>query len=490
MKIFSASIQTETNTFSPFPTSETIFEETYLTRGGQDKFNPNFWGAPMVAFEKLSRKNGYEYIESLCVAGEPAGIVPKQVYEKYRDEILSDLKKVLPIDIVFLNLHGAMVAEGYEDCEGDIISKVREIVGDQTIIAVELDLHTHLTSIMQEKADLLVAFKYYPHTDVTDRAVDLFHLAVQCKKNDIKPMKASFDCRMINLYPTALEPIKSIMKEIISLEKESDLILNISLIHGFPWGDTPDMGMKVLVTTNTQFDPKGHQAYGFAKAIGEKIYSQRERTKLNLLSLEDVNKKLQYINQYPVTLADFSDNPGVGGMGDATFLVEALLDNGVESIAVATLYDPVVVKQCENIAIGESIEIGIGGKHGATSGNVISGTWKVKFKNKNLIQKFKGCELTLGTAIVLSDDKIDIIVNNVRSQTYSPDVFYNMGIDPLQKKVLVVKSCEHFRATFQKISDMIFQVTTPGVANMNFKEINYQKLQRDMWPIFENPLEK
>ncbi|OGT31973.1 MAG: hypothetical protein A3E87_06505 [Gammaproteobacteria bacterium RIFCSPHIGHO2_12_FULL_35_23] len=483
MKVYAASIQTETNTFSPVPTSYEMFEETYKTFRGQDLINPNFWGAPMVAFQKLA--NFYEdtYVEGLCVAAEPAGTVPKKVYENYRDEILQDLKAQLPVDMVLLNLHGAMVAEQYDDCEGDFIAHVRQLVGNDIPIGVELDLHTHLTDKMMQQADLIIAFKLYPHTDVADRAEELYHFTRKIALERLDLQHACYDCQMINLFPTGISPVKEFIDQLIMLEKDDPKIISISFIHGFIWGDVSDLGAKILVYTEKKLDPDGLYAAKIAAKLGDQIYSVREQTRVNLLSVEALIAKLSQTKGGPIVVADFSDNPGLGGMGDATFILHAILDAKIGNVVFATIYDPSVVEEAYLAGLGKTIAISLGGKFGPLSGKPIQANATIKFLNPQLTQTFSELSLPLGKAVAFEINGNMIIVNALRSQIYAPDTITNMQISLSDKHAIIVKSSEHFRAAFASIASEIVRVSTPGVGNMDIKNIPYKNLKRELWPI-------
>lgn len=483
MKVYAASIQTETNTFSPVPTSYEMFEETYKTFRGQDPINPNFWGAPMVAFQRLASTYGDTYIEGLCVAAEPAGIVPQNVYENYRDEILKDLETQLPVDMVLLNLHGAMVAEGYDDCEGDFIARIRQLVGKDIPIGVELDLHTHLTERMIQHADLIIAFKLYPHTDVEDRAEELYKFTREIALKQLDLQCGYHDCQMINLFPTGSPPIKAFIDEIFALEKNDPKIISISFIHGFIWGDVPDLGAKILIYTDKEKDPNGHYAADMAYKLGQRIYSVREQTRLDLLSVSELIAHLSQVEKGPVVVADFSDNPGLGGMGDATFILQAVLEAKISNIVFATIYDPDVVEQAHGAGVGETITVNLGGKFGPLSGKPIEANAIVKYLNPFLTQSFTNLSLSLGKAAVLEINGNDVIVNAIRSQVYSPDAITNMMIPLSDKRAVIVKSSEHFRAAFSSFASEILRVSSPGVGNMDIKNIPYTKISRTLWPI-------
>lgn len=483
MKVFAAGIQTETNTFSPVPTSRKMFEETYKTFRGQDPVNPNFWGAPMVEFQKLAGHYKDIYIEGLCVAAEPAGTVEKEVYEEYREEILSDLRNQLPVDMVLLNLHGAMIAQEYDDCEGDLIESVRKIVGDNVPIGVELDLHTHLTKKMTDYADLIIAFKFYPHTDVADRAQELYHLTRKIALKKLQVRSSAYDCQMINLFPTSKSPIKEFIEHIMNLERADPKIISISFIHGFIWGDVADVGAKILVYTDAVRDEDGQYAKLVAENLGKQLYQMRDQTKLDLISINDLKNILIQSNTGPVVVADFSDNPGLGGMGDATFILNMILQAGLTNIVFATIFDPEVVEQAFYTGLDNAITVLLGGKFGCLSGEPLEIKGKIRAINPELVQTFAGLSLPLGKAVALEVEGNIVIVNSIRSQVYSPDTITNMGIALQDKKAIIVKSSEHFRATFAPIASNIVRVSSPGVGNMNIAEIPYKKLSRSVWPV-------
>jgi microcystin degradation protein MlrC len=170
-----------------------------------------------------------------------------------RDEILSQLRAAMPVDGVLLGLHGAMVAHGYDDCEGDLIARVREIVGEKTVIGVELDPHCHLTEQRVRGADIIILFKEYPHIDFAERAEELVTLVVKAIRGNIRPKMSLYDCRMIDVFPTTREPGIGFVAKMKNLEGR-DGVLSVSLGHGFWQGDVPEHGTRVLVVTDNAKD--------------------------------------------------------------------------------------------------------------------------------------------------------------------------------------------------------------------------------------------
>ena len=171
MRVFTGGIATETNTFAPMPTGMATFRDRGYWPAGTHPDQMFYFAGPLWAARLRGKPKGWDMVEGLVAGAQPSGTTTRACYEALRAELLDDLKKALPVDMVVLGLHGAMVAEGYDDCEGDLLQKVREIVGPGVVVGAELDPHCHLTTEMVDSADLLIAYKEYPHTDVLERGL-------------------------------------------------------------------------------------------------------------------------------------------------------------------------------------------------------------------------------------------------------------------------------------------------------------------------------
>ncbi|MSO22393.1 MAG: M81 family peptidase [Acidobacteria bacterium] len=482
MKIFLACLGTETNTFSPFTTGYQNFGETCLVRKGAYGDNPFLFAVPLVIWKQRASQRGWSVVDSLCTFAQPAGLTLRAVYESFRDEILADLKRAIPVDAVLLSLHGAMVAHGYDDCEGDLIAAVRAVVGSAVPVGVELDLHCHLTPKIIENATAIVIFKQYPHSDTAERAEELFQIIAATTEGKAKPHMAVYDCQMIGVYHTTTEPMKSYLAQIRSLEGKNR-VLSISIAHGFPWGDVPDMGTRVLVVTDN--DPK--QGVALAESLGRQFFELRDRLQPDYLSIDESLDRALATSGSPVVLADVSDNAGGGAPGDSTFILKALLNRGIENAAVACIWDPIAVALAMEAGEGTQFDLRLGGKMGPTSGDPldlrVTVTKIVRDAMQSFEQKPYQSQSRLGDAVALRACGIDIVVNTIRTQTFSPDVFTNLGIDPLQKRILVVKSMQHFYAAFAPMAARILYVAAPGALVPDFRKLPYQHVDRRKWPL-------
>ena len=444
---------------------------------------------PVFTFRRLAEAQGWEVVESLTAVADPAGRTVRSVYEALRQEILDDLKNALPVDVVFLDLHGAMVADGYDDCEGDLLAHIREIVGPDVPIGVELDPHCHLTKTMVENATVLVMEKEYPHIDFAERTQDAFRILVDTVEGRVQPHMSVFDCRMImDALHTTREPGKSLVDHIKRIEKEDDDILSISLCHGFTWGDVPEMGTKVLVVTDSNPEKGG----ALAEELGRKLYDLRHDITTDYLSVDEtLDRALEILSANPgkpVVISDTTDNPGGGAPGDSTFILKALLDRGIEGATIATIWDPIAAGIAADAGEGARLALRIGGKMGPSSGDPVDVQARVIKVEENATQTFgAGNVIGIGNAVVVQVNDIDIILNTTRRQVYGVDCLTNLGIDPMQKRILIVKSSQHFYASFAPLAADVLYCVAPGTLAMNVKDIPYRRIDKNKWPLVKNP---
>jgi microcystin degradation protein MlrC len=412
----------------------------------------------------------------------------RSTYESFRQEILDDLKAALPVDMVFLDMHGAMLADGYDDCEGDLLAHIRRIVGADVPIGATLDPHCHLTDAMVKNATALVMLKEYPHVDFVERAQELLAILTATVEGKIHPRMSVFDCRMILLaLHTTREPGRGFVDQMQKLEKETDGVLSISLCHGMQWGDVPEMGTKVLVITDNQPE-LGNKV---AADLGRHLFDIRNDIKLDLLSvdktLERISEILSRNPDKPIVVADFTDNPGGGAPGDATFILKALLDKGMEDVVIATIWDPMAVNVAFDAGEGANLNLRIGGKTGVSSGSPLDVYARVKKTAKNVTQTFAGNPNDIGNAAVIQVNGIDVIINSLHRQIFGVDCLTNLDIDPASKKIIVVKSSQHFYASFAPIAAEVIYCVAPGTLMMDIPNIPYKRIDKNKWPLVENP---
>ena len=471
MKLFTAGVATESNTFAPMPTG---LDDYTVFRGAPPEERPTSFTQPFLVWRRLAAARGFDVVTSLGASAPPAGPTVRRVWENFRDEILQDLRRAMPVDGVLLNLHGAMVADGYDDCEGDILARVRAIVGPTVPVGAELDPHCHVTPLMIEQATALVLYKEFPHTDFAARAEDLFRLIVDAAERRTRPHMALWDCRMLGSYFTTLQPMKGFVDDVKALEGR-DGVLSISPVHGFPYGDVSGNGTKMLVIT----DARPVEGARLAETLGLRWIALRGRTHPPMLAVAEAVERARRVPGRPVVAADVADNPGGGFPGDSTVVLRALVELGVTDCAFATIWDPVAVTFARAAGAGTRLRMRIGGKAGLLSGDPLDLDVTVAAVTDDLYQRYAGVGSSLGPAARVTAGGIDIVLASRRNQVRSPDVFSGLGLDPLRTKLLVVKSTNHFRAEFEKIAAEILYVAPPDV----FSAVPFTRIPRPKWPL-------
>ncbi|MDP6706208.1 MAG: M81 family metallopeptidase [Alphaproteobacteria bacterium] len=486
MKTFIACLGTETNTFSPIPTGLETFAETMLYHGDATAHDHSLFAGPLHVWRQRTEAHQGQVVESLAAFAQPAGITVRAVYESLRDEVLDDLRRALPVDMVLLNMHGAMVADGYDDCEGDLLTRVRDIVGPDVPVGAELDLHCHITEAMLEAATAIITFKEYPHTDPKERAAELFEICLAAAEGRTKPVMATYDLRMINSYRTPEEPLRSFVDRMQALEGE-DGILSVSFGHGFPYADVADVGGKVLVVA----DGDAGAAAGLAERLGREIWEMRDEIAAPRLTIDQALDRALEVDGGPVVLADVADNAGGGAPSDATFVLARILERGIADVLNGLYWDPVAVRFCKEAGEGATLQLRIGGKCGPASGNPLDLEVRVRRIVEGATQSFGPPTNGLGDAVwVSAANGIDLVLNSARTQVFHPDAFTGLGLDPATKRLVVVKSTQHFYAGFAPLAKEVLYIASPGTLSSDYAAMPYSKRGLPYWPKVANPWAK
>ena len=481
MKMFMASLATETNSFSPIPTGWSGFKE-HLYSKTASRGEAGLYATAVTAWRNMAEEKGWEVVEGLATYAQPAGPTVRAVYETMRDDILSDLTAAMPVDVVLLSMHGAMIAEGYDDCEGDMLQRVRAIVGPDAVVGLEIDPHCHLTEEMLEAATAIICYKEYPHIDITERAVDLFHLCADAAEGKTRPVMRDYDCRMMAMYHTPFEPVRGYVDRMSAMEGQGG-VLSVSLAHGFPWGDNPRVGTRTLVIT----DGDAELAATRARELGEELWEMRHDLR-SFPSMEAGLDRAVAANAYPVVLADFADNAGGGAPSDSTFVLRAALDRGLTDIAFGIFWDPVLVGMCIDAGEGAVLPVRIGGKIGPMSGDPVDLTVRVRGIARDAVQHLGTAAMGMGDAVWLeAPGGVHIVVNTRRTQCFHPEAFECLGLDLSTLKIVVVKSSQHFYDGFAPIASEVIHLATPGAIPPDYSIIPYTKRDDNFWPKTENP---
>ncbi len=482
MRLFIAGLATETNTFAPFPTGLAGFAEYGLTKTASHNRGAVLSG-PLGVFRRLAEAAGDEVIESLAAFAQPSGRTVQAVYERLRDDILADLAAAGPVDLILLFLHGAMASADCDDCEGDIIERARALA-PQAVIGVELDLHCHLTAAMVAGADVITPCKEYPHVDFSERAAELFAICRRQALGEVRPVAALLDTRMIGFYPTLDPPMSDIVAELSAAEARPG-ILTAGIGHGFPWGDVAEVGTRVLVYA----DGDATAASAVALAIGRRLYALREELLPRLPDIAISLERARGLNGR-IVLGDFADNPGGGAPGDSTFFLAAMLERNLTEAVIGCFHDPMVAAICADAGVGANLQIRLGGKAGPTSGDPLDIAVEVMAIAEDHSQAMFGGRHPLGRSAWLKCGGIDIVVASIRTQVFAPDAFTGLGLRLDDKRLVVVKSSNHYQAGFRQDADHLWHVASPGAMGLDFAAMPYTRRDGDYHPRLADPWAK
>jgi microcystin degradation protein MlrC len=475
----------ETNTFSNVPTDRAQFEARDLRYGGEIVERFRGTGTCLGGMIEAARGLGATLVPSVAASASPAGRVARDIYEHVKQRMLADLGAAGRLDGVLLDLHGAMVPEGLDDGEGDIIAAVRQAVGPRVPIAVTLDFHANLGRAMVEGADLLHGYKTYPHVDMAERGAEAARRLAQVVGGRLKPTAA---WRKPPLLPplghqgTAAGPMRRLYDLAAEMEKDPKVI-SVSVFAGFPHADIPDAGLGIYVVT----DDDQALAERLAGTLARTAWEHRHEFIHTARPVKEAVARALAADGRPIVLADMADNTGGGAAGDGTEILRELLRVGARSATVACIWDGAAVRACIEAGVGARLTLDVGGKvddrHGAPIR--VTGTARTlsdgEFVHRGPMMR--GLPGRLGPTAVLDVNDVKVILISYRWQTLDPEMIRFVGIDPLGEKILVVKSTIHYRAAFEPIAREIIEVDAPGLSSSNLARFDFRRVRRPIFPL-------
>ncbi len=478
LRVFVGSLSHETNSFSPLPTSLRAFEADILHRAGDEATLAQAMAFPAYGDAvELGVARGHDVVAGLCAWTQPSGPLPRPVYERLRGELLADLSAAGALDLVILVLHGAMMAEGYADCEGDILAQARALVGCDVPVGVVLDLHGNVTSQMIDSATVVIGCKEYPHTDYRDRIGELYDLLERTGRGEIAPRTVWRRGPLVGPIGTTEEPMRAFVDS-LSAREGQDGVLSISMMHGFPWSDSEHTGSASLVVHD------GSQP-DLAEATADAVVSRFAEISAGASTgrtrgIEDVLNEADQrrTNLGPTVVADGADNPGGGAACDSTFILKALIERGATDAALGMIWDPQAALIAADAGVGARLPLRIGGKIGPMSGDPVDAEVEVLAVRADGLQRGLTGKLSepLGLAVAVRIGGIDVVINSIRQQVFSPECFTALGIDISAKRLIVVKSTQHFQAAFAPVAGAMIYCNAPGSLNMDLSTVPYRNL--------------
>lgn len=475
--------QHETNCFVPVPTDFEYFasvgDRPPLSRGEEVLGNLPDRSFAMSGF--LADMTGrHELVPLVWTSGGAGGYVTSDAYERIVGEMIGRLSIAMPVNAVYLDLHGAMCSVDFEDGEGELLRRVRAVVGPKVPIVVSLDYHTNLTPAMAELTDGMAIYYTYPHVDrpqTGSRAARILNTVLQRGQPTGRAFRKLPFLLPLNFQCTMVEPSKGIVER--SAAGEGGEVLDLCYGAGFPPSDLHDCGPGVIAHAYTQA-----AADAAADALANYILELEPKFAEPLLSPDEAVKQAMAIaakSTRPVVIADTQDNPGCGGTGDTTGMLEALVRNKAEKAALCVLTDAKAAAAAHAAGEGAEITIDLGGCTPLPGVKPFHGTFRVTRLSKGrFVCKgpcVRGREAQLGPTALLTIGGVSIVVASKRMQAYDLEIFRHIGVEPTEQKILVLKSTCHFRADFEPIAERVLIAVAPGAHLVDAREYPYQHLR-------------
>jgi microcystin degradation protein MlrC len=450
----------------------------------------------LAGFVETAEINGWELVPTISAAASPSAHVTTDAFERVMKEMVDGIANTGPIDAVYLDLHGAMVTEAHDDGEGEILARVRKVIGPDLPLVASLDLHANVSPEMIAHADALIAYRTYPHVDMADTGrACARHLALllTSKTRFAKAFRQLPFLIPISWQCTNDQPTKGIYQKLAALE--SDDVPTLSFAPGFPAADFAHCGPSVFAYGRTQAD-----ADAAADRIVALIESHEDDFDGRIYSPDDgvrLAMELAKTARKPIIIADTQDNPGAGGDSDTTGMLRALVRNKASAAATGVIYDPASAKAAHEAGVGATVTLDLGGKSGIHGDAPYKESFVVeKLSDGKFVATgpyYGGRDMDMGPSACLRIGDVRVVVGSYKAQLADQSMYRYVGIEPTEQKILVNKSSVHFRADFEPIAEKLLICAAPGAMPADTATLPWTRLRpgiriKPNGPAFTHPL--
>jgi len=474
----------ETNTFAPTKATYADFLHgggwPAMSRGADVLKVMRDINVGLAGFVEQAEAFGWEPVPLLACAASPSAHVTEDTFERIVGALVDGIRAAEPLDAVYLDLHGAMVAEHVDDGEGEILKRVREVIGKDLPLVVSLDLHANVTHDMVELADALVVYRTYPHVDMADTGrATARHLALMLRTRQ-KFAKAFRELPFlipISWQCTNDEPCRSIYRKLKALQ--SDDVPTLSFAPGFPAADFPGCGPTVIAYGRTQAAAEAAADAMAALVISHendfdgRIYTPDEGVRHAMELAKSATK--------PIVIADTQDNPGAGGDSDTTGMLRALVRNNAQRAATGVIYDPASARAAHAAGTGATVTLSLGGKSGIPGDAPYKESFVVeKLSDGKFIAPgpyYGGRDMDMGPSACLRIGDVRVVVSSHKAQLADQSMYRYVGIEPTEQAILVNKSSVHFRADFEPIAETLLICAAPGAMPADTASLPWTRLR-------------
>jgi microcystin degradation protein MlrC len=494
-RLLIAGYQHETNTFAP-----SLADWAAFTRG--DSF-PAFVRGPAMVDQlrginipvagviDAARMRGWTLLPSCWAGAIPSSYVTQDAFERIAGAICDDIRAAQQssggLDAVYLDLHGAAVAEHADDSEGELLARVRALVGPRIPVVASLDLHANVTARMLHEADALVSYRTYPHVDMADTgalAADLLQRRLKAGRREPQHTVRLPFLIPLNAQSTWLEPAKTMYEQLITLDRHNGTVSSFCM--GFPASDFDQCGPVIW--------SHGEYAQRVAQALFDRA-SEPTQWRESLLEPRAAVARAMALAEnagHPVVIADTQDNPGAGGDSNTTGMLHALLAQGAGKrypgqVALGMLFDPASAKAAHQAGEGAEIQIALGTSvptFAGVSDAPVAGSYKVVALSDGLCTlrgpMMTGLTVRLGPSACLEIDGVRVAVVSGKKQLLDRALLRMVGIHHEQMRIVVVKSSNHFRADFQPHASHVLVAKAMGPMAADPADLPWKKLPQVM----------
>ncbi|MBR0695203.1 M81 family metallopeptidase [Bradyrhizobium lablabi] len=474
----------ETNTFAPTKATYDDFVHgggwPSMARGADVLKVMRRINVGLAGFVEAAEANGWELVPTVSAAASPSAHVTRDAFERIVKEMVDGIASAGRIDAVYLDLHGAMVTEHYNDGEGEVLARVRKVIGKDLPLVASLDLHANVSPEMIAHADALIAYRTYPHVDMADTGrACAQHLALLLRSRQrlAKAFRQLPFLIPISWQCTNDQPAKDIYEKLAALE--NDGVPTLSFAPGFPAADFRDCGPSVFAygRTQTDADAAADRIVALVESHEDdfdgRIYSPDEGVRLAMELAKSATR--------PIVIADTQDNPGAGGDSDTTGMLRALVRNNAVRAATGVIYDPQSAKTAYAAGVGAIVTLDLGGKSGISGDAPYRETFVVeKLSDGRFVAPgpyYGGRDMDMGPSACLRIGGVRVVVGSYKAQLADQSMYRYVGIEPMEQAILVNKSSVHFRADFEPIAEKLLICAAPGAMPADTASLPWKHLR-------------
>lgn len=492
LRIVIATMSHETNTFSPVITDLDRFSGGRLVPLAGEEAIATYTGTASCpgGYLQAASEFGAEVVVPILAGAPPSGPVEDDAFEYITERIVAAAAQ--GVDAILLDLHGAMVTRSFEDGEGELLRRVRA-VAPEVPVGVALDMHANLYPDMVELATVVSGYHTYPHIDMDETALKAGRLTLRALAGEVAPSMAWGNAPMLpHVMRQGTDDHPNQALQARAREMEAEGALSVSLFTGFPHADIRNAGLSVVVVTDN--DPALAERY--RDELLDSAWSARQAFVYQVEPLGESLERARTLaaddsTDGPVLLLDHYDNTASGGTMDTTEVLAEVLTAELDDVAVFGIYDPDAVAEMEAAGVGAEVTVALGGKLPmpalAEQSRPLTVTGRVRLLSEGrfpaTVAMSRGLTMNMGKTAVLRVGGVDIVVISRHIEPFDPGCFRSLGIEPGERRYLMLKSRIHYRVGFMPLVAHVVECAGRGVCTSDYSELNFEHVRRPIFPL-------